>query len=221
MPRLGARCRGCRYRHSGGVHSRVGPFPGAGGTPRRGRCLSAAPAAAESSSPPRTCSIRTRTLPLGRSVRPLQATSVAVPGMGPSSEQSGACSDSENVDRVSGVWASPFDDRTALPKVSRELVGSPYVGDLSAKTMLWGSTRRVFVPRARITSIDITPRSTWRGSSPSLTQDDVARAPELPGPDRPGPAGYKRKRDPFRGKARRVGCCRRESARPAARHDRR
>ncbi len=48
-----------------------------------------------------------------------------------------------------------------------------YVGDLNAKTMLWGATRRVYTPHARIVSIDITPAVDMDGVVAVLTQGDV------------------------------------------------
>lgn len=48
-----------------------------------------------------------------------------------------------------------------------------YVGDLSAGTMLWGATRRVYVPHARILAIDVTPALEMEGVAAVLTLDDV------------------------------------------------
>jgi xanthine dehydrogenase D subunit len=48
-----------------------------------------------------------------------------------------------------------------------------YVGDLRAETMLWGATRRVYEPRARIVRIDTTAALAMPGVVAVLTQDDV------------------------------------------------
>ncbi len=48
-----------------------------------------------------------------------------------------------------------------------------YVGDLHAETMLWGATRRAYMPHARIASIDVTPALDMDGVVAVLTVDDV------------------------------------------------
>jgi CO/xanthine dehydrogenase Mo-binding subunit len=48
-----------------------------------------------------------------------------------------------------------------------------FVGDLQAEGMLWGATRRAYVPRARILGVDVSPALAMRGVHAALTQEDV------------------------------------------------
>ncbi len=72
--------------------------------------------------------------------------------------------------RVSGGVGESIRRPDGAAKVSGAFA---YVGDLSAKTMLWGATHRVFAPRARIISIDVTPALDMEGVVAVLTQSDV------------------------------------------------
>ncbi len=72
--------------------------------------------------------------------------------------------------RVNGVVGESVRRPDGAAKVSGEFA---YVGDLHAKGMLWGATRRAYVPHARIVSIDIAPALAMPGVAAVLTQDDV------------------------------------------------
>ena len=48
-----------------------------------------------------------------------------------------------------------------------------FLGDMSADGMLWGATRRAYVPHARIVGLDVTPALAMRGVHAVLTFDDV------------------------------------------------
>jgi CO/xanthine dehydrogenase Mo-binding subunit len=58
----------------------------------------------------------------------------------------------------------------AIPKTTGRF---EFVGDMEAEGMLWGATRRAYVPRARIVRVDVTPALAMRGVQAVLTQDDV------------------------------------------------
>jgi xanthine dehydrogenase D subunit len=56
------------------------------------------------------------------------------------------------------------------PKVAGSFA---FLGDMQADGMLWGATRRAWVPHARIVRIDVTPALAMHGVHAVLTQDDV------------------------------------------------
>ncbi len=58
----------------------------------------------------------------------------------------------------------------AVPKVTGRF---DFLGDLHAEGMVWGATRRAWLPRARLVRVDVTPALTMRGVHAALTQDDV------------------------------------------------
>ncbi|NIA25934.1 MAG: molybdopterin-dependent oxidoreductase, partial [Gammaproteobacteria bacterium] len=72
--------------------------------------------------------------------------------------------------RVRGGVGESVRRPDGVPKVTGRFA---YVGDLHAEGMLWGATRRVYVPHGRITRIDITPALAMPGVQAVLTQDDV------------------------------------------------
>ncbi len=57
-----------------------------------------------------------------------------------------------------------------IPKVTGRF---EFLGDMHAEGMLWGATRRAWVPHARIERIDTTPALALPGVHAVLTQDDV------------------------------------------------
>ena len=57
-----------------------------------------------------------------------------------------------------------------IPKVTGRF---EFLGDMHAEGMLWGATRRAWLPRARIVRIDVTPALSMPGVHAALTQDDV------------------------------------------------
>lgn len=52
-----------------------------------------------------------------------------------------------------------------------------FVGDLEAEDMLWGATRRLYVPHARLVDVDVTPALAMDGVHAVLTQQDVPGFP--------------------------------------------
>jgi xanthine dehydrogenase D subunit len=58
----------------------------------------------------------------------------------------------------------------AVPKVTGTF---DFLGDMAAEGMLWGATRRCYVPHGRITRLDIAPALAMRGVHAVLTVDDV------------------------------------------------
>lgn len=57
-----------------------------------------------------------------------------------------------------------------VPKVTGRF---DFLGDLHAEGMLWGATRRAWLPRARLVHVDVTPALALPGVHAVLTQDDV------------------------------------------------
>ncbi len=68
-----------------------------------------------------------------------------------------------------GVGASvPRPD--GVPKVTGRF---EFLGDMHHEDMLWGATRRAWVPHARLVRVDVTPALAMPGVHAALTQDDV------------------------------------------------
>ncbi|HDL49400.1 MAG TPA: xanthine dehydrogenase subunit D, partial [Actinobacteria bacterium] len=72
--------------------------------------------------------------------------------------------------RVRGGVGESVRRPDGVPKVTGRFA---YVGDLHTEGMLWGATRRIYVPHGRIIHIDITPAQPMPGVQAVLTQDDV------------------------------------------------
>ena len=72
--------------------------------------------------------------------------------------------------RVRGGVGESVRRPDGVPKVTGRFA---YVGDLHTEGMLWGATRRIYVPHGRIIHIDITPAQAMPGVQAVLTQDDV------------------------------------------------
>lgn len=75
---------------------------------------------------------------------------------------------------VEGLIGTSLPRPDALPKATGAF---EYVGDLQAEGMLWGATRRVYAPHARIVSVDLEPALRMDGVRAVLTQDDVPGTP--------------------------------------------
>lgn len=72
--------------------------------------------------------------------------------------------------RVRGGVGESIQRPDGVPKVTGTFA---YVGDLHAEDMLWGATRRMYLPHGRITRVDTAPALAMPGVHAVLTQDDV------------------------------------------------